>query len=427
MRKCIFNAAVVTPGGVLRDHAVVMRDDRIEAIESGSAGFTNIINTGRRPGVAHSGDVMPSAAARGGDADGETEFCDAEGGYVLPGFIDIHSDYIEGVIQPRPTSLMDFEIGLREAEKQLLGHGVTTIYHSLSLIGAPNPHAGEKSLRTPESWDRLVALIRDFHEGCHLIRHRVHARYEISNLDIYEHLADMLESGMIHELSFMDHTPGQGQYRDLELFAKSFAGAGWGQFAGGKSAEEHIRERQSRPVATHEMLRRLSELAREKGIPLASHDDDTEEKAALMRREYGAVISEFPVELAVAKRARELGMLVVVGAPNIMLGGSHSGNLSAAEAIASGCADILCSDYYPSSLLHAAFRLDSEGLLDLPRAVNMLTLNPARAVGLDRDFGSIEPGKKADLLIVKKINDRPMIDKCFIDGVNVLQLEYRFG
>jgi alpha-D-ribose 1-methylphosphonate 5-triphosphate diphosphatase len=87
----------------------------------------------------------------------------------------------------------------------------------------------------------------------------------------------------------------------------------------------------------------------------------------------------------------------------------------------------MCSDYYPSSLLHAAFRLESEGLLDLPRAVNMLTLNPARAVGLDKDFGSVEPGKKADLLIVRKIRDCPMICKCFIDGANVLQLEYRFG
>jgi alpha-D-ribose 1-methylphosphonate 5-triphosphate diphosphatase len=110
-----------------------------------------------------------------------------------------------------------------------------------------------------------------------------------------------------------------------------------------------------------------------------------------------------------------------------MLGGSHSGNLSAMEAIRAGAADILCSDYYPASLLHAAFKLEDEGILSLPAAVCMLTLNPARAMGTDRDYGSVEAGKKADLLIIRKIHNRPMVYKCFIDGQAVLQFEYRFG
>ncbi|MDR1589953.1 MAG: alpha-D-ribose 1-methylphosphonate 5-triphosphate diphosphatase [Oscillospiraceae bacterium] len=400
MKKYILNAVVVGPDELLPEHAVVIRDDRIVA-------------------------VAPMNAADGFDADGEEAmYFNAHGGYVLPGFIDIHSDYIEGVIQPRPTSLMDLELGLREAEKHLLCHGVTTIYHSLSLVEAPGLR-GDKTFRTPESWERLVRLIRGFHEGSHLIRHRVHARYEISNLNIYERLGDMLRLGLIHELSFMDHTPGQGQYRDLELYSKAIDA--WAREAADMSAEEIVKERQSRPVATRDMLAGLSELARERGVPLASHDDDTEEKAELMRREYGAVISEFPVELGVAKRARELGMLVVVGAPNVVMGGSHSGNLSAVEAIKNGCADILCSDYYPPSLLHAAFRMESEGLTTLPQAVKMLTLNPARAVGLDGDFGSVEAGKKADLLVVRKIQGRPTVCECFIDGRAAVSFGYRIG
>jgi alpha-D-ribose 1-methylphosphonate 5-triphosphate diphosphatase len=319
---------------------------------------------------------------------------------------------------------MDFEIGLREAEKHLLGNGITTIYHSLSLMEDPGLRVG-KTFRTQENWERLVGLIRDIHESCHLIRHRVHARYEISNLDIYEHLVGMLKSGMVHELSFMDHTPGQGQYRNLEMYADSIDG--WTQDEMRVRASEFIRERQSMPRATHEMLARFAELTRELSIPLASHDDDTEEKAELMRRGYGAVISEFPVELRVAKKARELGMHVVVGAPNILLGGSHSGNVSAKETIENGYADILCSDYYPPSLLHAAFRLESDGILSLPQAVRMLTLNPARAMGMDDDFGSVETGKKADLLIVRKIRGCPLVYKCFVDGRHVVQFEYRTG
>jgi alpha-D-ribose 1-methylphosphonate 5-triphosphate diphosphatase len=129
----------------------------------------------------------------------------------------------------------------------------------------------------------------------------------------------------------------------------------------------------------------------------------------------------------VAKKAHDEGILVVVGAPNVMLGGSHSGNLSALEAIREGCADILCSDYHPASLLHSVFRLEEEGVLSLPAAVRMLTLNPAKAMGVDGDYGSVEAGKKADLLVVRKTRGLPILCKCFIDGRTTLQFEYRSG
>jgi alpha-D-ribose 1-methylphosphonate 5-triphosphate diphosphatase len=223
----------------------------------------------------------------------------------------------------------------------------------------------------------------------------------------------------------MDHTPGQGQYRNLEIYAKSYVT--WAAACSDKTMDEILADAKNKPVASHEMLKSLAALAHERNIPLASHDDDTAEKLALMKNEFGIKISEFPIELEVAKKAHDEGILVVVGAPNIMLGGSHSGNLSALEAVRAGAADILCSDYYPASLVHSAFRLEEEGILSLPAAVRMLTLNPAKAMGIDRDYGSVESGKKADLLVVLKIHNRPMIYKSFIDGRTALQFEYRIG
>jgi alpha-D-ribose 1-methylphosphonate 5-triphosphate diphosphatase len=400
MKKCICNASVVSPDQILPNHAVIIREDRIL-------------------------DILPMGSLKRDDQNGEKTLCiDALGGYVLPGFIDIHSDYIEGILQPRPTSLMDFEMGLREAEKQLLGHGVTTIYHSLSMMNVVGSKGGRGNFRTRENFERLALLIRRFHQGYHLIRHRLHARYDIHNPELYEFVEQILTEGKIHELSFMDHTPGQGQYRNLEIYAQSTVG--W-DVEGVQSLEEKIELLQNRPVVPHEKLKRLAALAREKGVPLASHDDDSPEKVLLVKEEYAAKISEFPVELEVAKKARKEGLLVVMGAPNVLLGGSHSGNLSALEAIKEGCADILCSDYYPAALLHSAFTLEETGIVSLPEAVRMLSLNPARAMGIDADYGSVETGKKADILIVRKIQDCPMVYTCFIDGHLTLQYEYRTG
>jgi alpha-D-ribose 1-methylphosphonate 5-triphosphate diphosphatase len=400
MRKCIFNAVVVTPDELLPHHAVITREDTIVSI-------------------------LPMDALNSYDKGGEEMvYFDARGGYIMPGFIDIHSDYIEGILQPRPTCLMEFETGLREAEKQLLGHGVTTIYHSLSLMNTGGA-TGKHSFRNKENLEKLVGLIKDFQEGYHLIRHRFHARYEIDNIGIYDYLVDLLNHGAVHQLSFMDHTPGQGQYRNLEVFAKSYNT--WSVSYSGKNMDEVLAEAKTKPIASREMLKRLAALAHERNIPLASHDDDTLEKLALMKNEFGVQISEFPIELEVARKAHEEGIKVVLGAPNVMLGGSHSGNLSAVDAIKAGAADILCSDYCPASLLHSAFRLEEDGILSLPAAVRMLTLNPARAMGIDAEYGTVEVGKKADILVVRKIHGRPMVYKCFIDGRTVLQFEYRLG
>jgi alpha-D-ribose 1-methylphosphonate 5-triphosphate diphosphatase len=367
MKKCILNAVVAGPDKLLPDHAVIIRKDRIL-------------------------EVLPMSSLKGRDRRDSGMRCyDARGGYVMPGFIDIHSDYIEGILQPRPTALMDFEMGLREAEKQLLGQGVTTIYHSLSVMNVTNSTDRRGGFRTRENFERLTFLIQNFHQGHHLIRHRLHARYDIYAGNLYDYVKGILEEGKVHELSFMDHTPGQGQYRDLALYARSTAG--W-DVEGNLPLEEKLALLRNRTPVPRKKLKELADLAKKQGVPLASHDDDSPEKVLFMKNEYGAGISEFPVDLTAAKKAGAEGLMVVMGAPNVLLGGSHSGNLSALEAIREGCADILCSDYYPASLLHAAFVLEEKGILPLAAAIRMLTLNPARAVGIDADYGSVEAGKK---------------------------------
>jgi alpha-D-ribose 1-methylphosphonate 5-triphosphate diphosphatase len=148
---------------------------------------------------------------------------------------------------------------------------------------------------------------------------------------------------------------------------------------------------------------------------VASHDDDTAEKVRL-NKDLGVDISEFPIDLATAKRAKKMDFFTVVGAPNILLGGSHSGNMSAAQAILEDCGDILCSDYYPAAILHSIFIMNKKHDIPLHEMVNRATLNPAKALKISENYGSIEVGKKADLLIVNNSENAPAITHCLVGG-----------
>ena len=225
----------------------------------------------------------------------------------------------------------------------------------------------------------------------------------------------------MHLLSFMDHTPGQGQYRDLEIYKLSYISD---EGLSEAQVEEELHRRMNHETLTLDKIQAAADKAFEKGIAIASHDDDTIEKLDVVQ-DFHATISEFPITMEVCAEAHRRGMLTVVGAPNILLGGSHAGNLTASEAIKEGIADILCSDYYPASILHAIFMMEHQGQ-QLPEMVRMATLNPAKAVGIDDQVGSIEAGKKADLLIVQELpNHFPAITHVLVDGVIVSETHYR--
>jgi alpha-D-ribose 1-methylphosphonate 5-triphosphate diphosphatase len=341
-------------------------------------------------------------------------------GFITPGFIDIHSDYIEKVAAPRPNSLMDFHLSLLEAERELMIHGVTTIFHSLSFFNTDIFNSNP--IRNVENTRKFIQLIDETSEQNHLIRHRFHARFEIDSINRVDEFKNYLEKGMIHLLSFMDHTPGQGQYRDMEIYRETLKS--WRNYTDSE-VDTIVKESTSCEKVSLETIRDFAALASRKGIALASHDDDSVEKLQLVQS-FGTTISEFPVSMEVARAAHSMGLYTVAGAPNVLRGSSHSGNLSAYEAIQDGCINILCSDYFPASLVHAIFKLVDNDYQKLPEMVRLLTLNPARAVLMDNLTGSLEKGKKADLLIINQLEDNfPVITSVFVNGKNTCQTAYR--
>lgn len=355
------------------------------------------------------------------DAPQASEVIDARGGFVTPGFIDVHSDRIEQFIQPRPTSRMDFELALKECERELLNCGITTIYHSMSLM--KDKFFGASALRTQANVRRFADIVESVHRRDHLIRHRLHLRVEIDNLEAGDIVRDMIESRKVHEISFMDHTPGQGQYRNIEIYERSISPYR-GKEVASMSMAQILDYHSNKEVMSFEELRALAAYAHDNGIAVASHDDDTQEKLVL-NKQIGVDISEFPTMMETAKAARRMGLFTVVGAPNILLGGSHSGNMSAAEAILAGDADILCSDYYPPSLLHGIFHMHTAHNVPLWEMVRKATLAPAAAMRTDEDYGSLEPGKKADILIIELLDGYPVVTGALVDGQAALRAGYR--
>jgi len=396
MKKIIENGTVIGPETAYHNHRVLIEDERIFSVEP----ISNAV-----PVRFQSEDV---------------EIINAAGGLVVPGFIDIHSDYIEHMAAPRPSSLIDFHIALHETERELMMHGITTMYHSLSFADASAFKI--KRIRTPEYTREFAKLISETQNSSHLIHHRFHARFEISSVHRVQEIEQYIQEGKVHLLSFTDHTPGQGQYWDVETYRKTIRGY---QDISEQEIDRIVERSQNKDKMTVDSMTALADKARKHQVAVASHDDDSIEKLE-MNKAMGLDISEFPIHIETALAAKSMGFLTVAGAPNILLGGSHTGNLSAAEAVDAGAIDILCSDYYPASLLHAVFILHKDWGVKLVDAFRLVTLNPAKAVKADEQRGSIEPGKLADILIIHQLDDGyPAIDSVLISGQVCMRTHYR--
>lgn len=386
MKKIIINGKIVTEDKVLEQHALVMEGDKILQI-------------------APVDDV---------EMDGAWIY-DGSGSYLIPGMIDIHSDMIEGLIQPRSTAIMDFKMSLAQSERILAMSGITTMYHSISMFREGTWDT--KEIRQAPYVRKLAGLIADTKKKEGFIHHKYHLRYEIDNLNCYEQVKKMIEAGAVDLISFMDHSPGQGQYKNLSLYKKHLPNGG--KDVSDEEFQQIIAQESNKAKASNVQLKDLARTALAKGISIASHDDDTIERLAF-NEELGVSISEFPITLEVALEAVRRGFMTVLGAPNVMLGGSHSGNLSAVEAIQNHAASILVSDYYPQAMLHSVFQLVKENHLNLPQAVCMVTANPAKAAGLYETTGSLKAGKTADLLMVRLEQDLPFLEKVFVSGTCVV-------
>ena len=317
---------------------------------------------------------------------------DLAGDYLIPGLVEVHTDNLETQFQPRPGVRWPAAAALLAHDAQMTAAGVTTVCDAV-CVG----FYGDKAERL-QLMRVSVETMRAAHaDGRLRAEHLLHLRCEVSDPAVVELFEPLRDDPSLRVVSFMDHTPGQRQWRDLAMFRR------FNQGRRGYSDERLTRlieERQAAQRAHAEVNRRhLLELVGGRGFALASHDDTTPEHVAEAAAD-GMTVSEFPTTVEAARAARGHGLAVVMGAPNVVLGGSHSGNVSALELAGLGLLDAMSSDYMPVSLLHAVFVLVERAGLALPEALAKVTANPARMIGLD-DRGAIRPGLRADLVRVR--------------------------
>ncbi|WP_193335534.1 alpha-D-ribose 1-methylphosphonate 5-triphosphate diphosphatase [Devosia beringensis] len=318
---------------------------------------------------------------------------DGQGLLLMPGMIDMHGDMIEREIEPRPNVRMPMEMGLRDLDRKLANSGITTAYAAVSF----SPGSTYGHMRSYDFTSEMIRALRA-HQAELLVDHRVHARFEVTFPAALSVVKELIAEGAVDLISLCDHTPGQGQYRDLALQAANLAKSkGITLEQARANLDQRIRDRKETAGDLSATLRAIAQYCALHGVPLASHDDDTVEKVVQMQA-LGAHISEFPVTLEAAREAHSRGMLNAMGAPNALRGISYSGNLSAREAHAHGLLDLLAADYHPSAMLPAVLVLGKTDPDGLAGATRLATRNPASVLGLE-DRGEIALGLRADLII----------------------------
>jgi alpha-D-ribose 1-methylphosphonate 5-triphosphate diphosphatase len=305
---------------------------------------------------------------------------------ILPGIIDLHGDAFERQLMPRPGVHFPAVPALVETDRQLLANGITTAYHGLTLSWEPGLRGAEAAR------DFLAALAAARpHLGSDT---RLHLRFETFNLDMVHEVEAWLAEGRIDLLAFNEHTADITRAVDNNRIGSYLGRTGLDEPAFRALLARVCARSAEVPAA----VERLAAVALKACVPLASHDDDSPEQRARFRA-LGCRISEFPIDHATAAEAIAAGDATVLGAPNVMRGGSHAKRLAAAEAATAGLCSVLTSDYYYPALLHAPFLLEHHGRLPLAKAWDLVSRNAARAVGL-ADRGAITPGLRADLVLV---------------------------
>jgi alpha-D-ribose 1-methylphosphonate 5-triphosphate diphosphatase len=338
---------------------------------------------------------------------------DLGGDFLLPGLVEIHTDNLEAHYMPRPKVEWNAVSAVLSYDAQIAASGITTVFDSLRIgIDEHENRAGFGTM----VFDFAQTLADAGQAGFLKAEHLTHIRCEVPAHDAVTTLVTFLERFPVNLISLMDHTPGQRQFRDIEKYFIYYGGKT------GRSMEEMLEVVRHRQVtgASRAAVNRpaVVALAREWGIKLASHDDTTLDEVRGSVAE-GVTVAEFPTTLDSALASRDAGMATVMGAPNVVRGGSHSGNVAARSLAEAGMLDILSSDYVPASLLLGAFHLaDCPGVDGLPGAIRLVTKNPAEALGLP-DRGEIAVGKRADLIRVGMMQDQPVIREVLRKGRRV--------
>ena len=374
---CLANARLVLPDRVLRG-ALHIAGGTIAGIDEG--------------------DAVPLGAV------------DCAGDLLLPGLVELHTDNLERHLEPRPNAKMPHNTAILAHDGELASTGITTVFDALRT-GSMNRGRFEGRRYARAVASEILAL-RD--AGALRVRHMIHLRAEICSETLIEELAEFGPEDRVRLVSVMNHTPGQRQFRDLEqlkVYYKGRHGFSDAEFLEVVALRTEVGNRMR---AAHETAA-VAEAARF-GAALASHDDTTINHVT---DSYGKGIrlAEFPTTFEAAEACKQAGIAVIMGAPNLIRGGSHSGNVSAAELAEAGLLEIVSSDYAPALLMASAFRL-AEIWGDLPRAIRTVSMSPADATGLT-DRGRIAPGALADLVRVSQIGETPVVRAVWRGGTRV--------
>ncbi|MEN8918765.1 MAG: alpha-D-ribose 1-methylphosphonate 5-triphosphate diphosphatase [Octadecabacter sp.] len=375
--QCLANARLVLPDAVVTGSVTIQQGMISEIVES---------------------DHIPTGAL------------DCEGDFVLPGLVELHTDNVERHIEPRPEVDWPHLSALIAHDAELASTGITTVFDAMR-VGSIHSGKGRYLDYARGLANELLAARA---QGLLKISHFLHLRAEICSETLLEELAAFGPDDRVGIVSLMDHTPGQRQFRDLTALKTYVAKKRGMNDAEFEAHVANLIDLQARLGTQHEAG--AVQEARRLNAVLASHDDTTAEQVATSQAN-GVGFAEFPTTVEAAEACRAHGIAVMMGAPNLIRGGSHSGNVAAAELAKAGLLDIISSDYVPSALLLSAFQL-GQIWNDLPRAIATVTANPARAARLN-DRGLLKPGLRGDVLRVRELNNTPLLRGVWSQGERV--------
>ncbi len=334
---------------------------------------------------------------------------EAKGLLMLPGIVDIHGDAFERAIAPRPGSHFPLKMGILENDRHLIASGITTFFYSIT-------DSYEPGLRSRETAREIIYFVLGEGKNSLKADSRIHIRHEQANTDEYEELSDWLKQGKIDLLSLNDHLPPVGDDYKLNRHLNSLRRRH-------KMSDEELQKLIKTALNNQEkglkQVEELVTLAHNNNIPLASHDDDTEAKVQLSAK-WGVSIAEFPANVDIAAKSRDYGASVLMGAPNLIRGGSHVGWMSVEIAAKKGVVDCLCSDYHYPSLFYAPFKLAEMGIISFEEAWKLVSTYPAKAAAIGDSKGQISTGFDADFLLFQSDNSHlNSIKSVYIKGKEV--------
>lgn len=337
---------------------------------------------------------------------------DLDGDYLIPGLVELHTDHLETHFAPRPKVRWNPVAAVQAHDAQIAASGITTVLDALRVGMDEHADLGATEMKTLAD-----AISAGNAAGRLRAEHHIHLRCEVSAPDCLESFAVLQDDPQVRLASLMDHAPGQRQFASADAYRVYYQGK---LKMSDAALDDFIQRRNAESIAHAGPHRRaIAEICRDKGIVIASHDDATRdhvEEAVTL----GTDVAEFPTTLEAAKASRQAGMAILMGGPNVVRGGSHSGNVSARALAEAGLLDILSSDYIPFSMLQSAFSLaDNVEAISLARAIQMVTKRPAEAAGF-HDRGEVAIGKRADFVQVRVEDGIPIVRTVWRQGRRVI-------